>query len=476
MKQLKFIILLLLLIPFLSGNLFAHKRAKYNIVIDTDAGIDDFRALTYFMSSRDYNINCITTVDGILDPNTAVNYINGIRNIYHHEGIPLGEGGKFNASKKYTNHALQYWTKFFPEIEDFKPEPAIPLLYSSINNEQNRTIIIAMGPLSNISELFNKYPEIIPKIEIILWYSDFDKKPIGYNYEQNPGAYESILEYKVPVKIVSGNNIRFSTDFFEACKDLNSIYSKTVADFFAEKTNLEYYLWDDLLPLYLSYPTMFKEERLEEYLIKVDPIPDGFYEILVTSILNSEKSDEGVVFNEVPTSGFLLRKDVNTVAEELIDKHGYVEFKIASLTSEIHSHMGIYSIMGAKMGLRIMEYLHAGLDEIEIISYAGSKPPISCFNDGLQVGTGSTIGYGTIKIDTAQDIRPAALVIYNNREVLFSIKPEVIKEIKEDVGNIIKAHGLESEMYWIKLREMSIEKYWLNKSRFDIFEIKTVKN
>jgi pyrimidine-specific ribonucleoside hydrolase len=118
-----------------------------------------------------------------------------------------------------------------------------------------------------------------------------------------------------------------------------------------------------------------------------------------------------------------------------------------------------------------MEYLHAGLDEIFLVSFAGYNPPVSCFNDGLQVGTGSTIGYGTISVAETAEIMPRVIVKYNGREIIFTLKDEVIAEIKNDVGHLIKTYGLESELYWIKLREISIEKYWLGMSRYDILEI-----
>jgi pyrimidine-specific ribonucleoside hydrolase len=234
-------------------------------------------------------------------------------------------------------------------------------------------------------------------------------------------------------------------------------------------------MWDELLPLSLINSNLFTEYLMDGYTLNVDPQKNIFPDIIISSVLNSEKPTAGVVFNEVPSSGFMLMLDVESIASELIAKHGYTEFKITSLTSEIHSHMGIYSILGAKTGLRIMEYLHAGLDEIEIVSYAGFEPPISCFNDGLQVGTGSTIGYGTISVDTTQGIKPAVLVKYNGRKILFSIKPELTTEIRNDVGKLIKDYGLESEMYWIKLRELSISKYWLGKSRFDILDIQELE-
>lgn len=471
-----FILILTISLMLVNTNeLSAHKRAKYNIVIDTDGGSDDFRAITCFTASKDFNINCITTVDGVLAPETGAEYISKTLQIYHHEGIPVGAGSDYKASKKYAKHASLYWKNLFPEIDKKDFRDAVELLDFSIKNEKKRTIIIAAGPLSNIAEMLEKYPENAAKTEMILWYSEWSTKPEGYNYEQNKDAYDKIIESKVPLKIISGNGMSYPGDFLGICKEINSVYSQTMFRFLSSQDNNKIWLWDEMLALYLLYPTLFDEEPVAEYCRKVTPKADSYFDILITGILNSDKPEPGVVFNEIPSSGYMLINDVNDVAAELIANHGYTEFKITSLASEIHSHMGIYSILGAKTGLRIMEYLHAGLDEIEIISYAGFDPPVSCFNDGLQVGTGSTIGYGTISVDTTQSIKPAVLVKYNGREILFSLKPEIIAKIRKDVGGLIKTYGLESELYWKKLREISISEYWLKMSRYEILDITVIE-
>ncbi|MDD3687672.1 MAG: nucleoside hydrolase [Bacteroidales bacterium] len=471
----KTLILIVVLALSLPTQTFAHKRAKYNIVIDTDAGADDFRAITLFCASKDFNINCITTVDGVLDPKTGANYISMLMGIYHHEGIPVGAGKDYKASKKFEKHALPFWKNVFENSSEKSFPDAISLIGNSIKSEKGRTIIVAMGPLSNISEMISEYPENILKTEMILWFCEFDKTPIGFNYEQDANAYEEILAAGIPIKMISAGNVKYSSDFTESCVYVNSIYSKTLIQFAGDSKFEDFYLWDELLPLYLLHPVIFNERNVSASSARIELKHDAQPEILITAILNSEKPESGVVFNEIPTDGYMVMGDVGKFTNQIIEKHGYSEYKIAALTSEIHSHMGIYSILGAKTGLRIMEYLHAGLDEIEIVSYAGFNPPISCFNDGIQVGTGSTIGYGTISIDTTQPVSPSVLVKYNGREILFSVKPSIIEKAKNDVGALIKAHGLESEMYWLKLRELSIENYWLGISRFDLLDIEEVK-
>ena len=158
----------------------------------------------------------------------------------------------------------------------------------------------------------------------------------------------------------------------------------------------------------------------------------------------------------------MLSADVAPIAEQVIQKYGYIEYKLVLLTSEMHSHLGIYSIIGAKMGLRILEYLHVGLDEVTIVSNAGSEPPLSCLNDGLQIGAGTTLGYGAITISADKDVSPSVVVNYNGRKK---------REIASDVMSLVQKHGLESDVYWSEIRRIAIEKYWKGKSRFEIFEV-----
>ncbi|MDD4150922.1 MAG: nucleoside hydrolase [Bacteroidales bacterium] len=452
---------------------FAHKRAKYNIVIDTDGGVDDLRAMTYFMASREFNINAITSVDGVLPTTLAADYITELCRLFKHEGIRVGQGNESGASKKYYEHALPVWRNLFPTIQKNQHYDAEKLLTNAIEFENKRTIVIAMGPLTNIAAVLKKNPNLCPKVETILWYADYDEAPKGYNYEQDTAAYEILKKLKVPVKFVYATGEKYREDFLETCSEIENVYTDALIKAFGNSDfqNTGMYYWDDFLPMYLLFPSMFNESVVEEYARKIVPKSENYFDILVTGVLNFDKPDQGVSFNEIPTSGYMLRQDIEKVADSLLLSHGYAEFKIVSFTNEIHSHIGVYSILGAKTGLRIMEYLHAGLDEIDLVSYAGYIPPLSCFNDGLQVGTGSTIGYGTITVDESDDKKPAVLVKYNGREILFSLKQEVIDEIIKDIGGLVKQYGLESEMYWIKLREISIEKYWLGMSRFDILDI-----
>jgi len=466
-----FFICITIIITSIFNPLFSHKRALYNVIIDTDGGLDDFRAVSLFLASRDFNINAITSVDGVLEPYQTSYYLQLLIKEYHHEGIPIGKGQSFKASKKYRDHALPIWEKVFGKAEDKKFFDAVELMNFTLSNSKRPNIIIALGPLSNIEELIRKYPQSAQKIEMILWYANYeDNKVSGFNYEENRKAFEFLLNNHAPIKIIHNLDYKYDDNFFELCSEINSPYANMFVKFFKDsKYTLNY--WDELTVLYLLYPSVFDEKISPNHLRDVKPKPGNFLDVLVTTILNSDKPDQGIVFNEIPTSGPMVTNDINVFAEQILKTYGYAEFKIVAITSEFHSHMGIYSILGAKTGLRIMEYLHIGLDEIEIISMAGLNPPISCFNDGLQVGTGSTLGYGTILVDTVEEYFPSAIVKYKGRTIKFSIKQEITQNIRKDVGELISKYGLESELYWKNLRQISIEKYWLKVNRYEMLDI-----
>ena len=144
----------------------------------------------------------------------------------------------------------------------------------------------------------------------------------------------------------------------------------------------------------------------------------------------------------------------------IIQKHGKEEWRIGVLTNELHGHLGIYAIVGAKMGLRARQYFHIGLDDISILSHAGSVPPLSCMNDGLQVSTGGTLGHGLITVSLAPPFQPKADFTFKAKSVCLRLKDEYWDIIREDIKKGIELWGLNTEDYWKYVRKLALN-YWL---------------
>jgi len=181
----------------------------------------------------------------------------------------------------------------------------------------------------------------------------------------------------------------------------------------------------------------------------------------------------GIVLEYFPVSPDVLSPDVAPVALEIQKRHGMEEWKLAVLTNEIHQHLGIYSIVGAKMGLFAREYFGVGLDKMKVKSLAGFYPPVSCLNDGLQISTGATLGRGDIEVLTTPPSLPSAIFTCNGRKVQVTLKSEYSKQAAKDISDGIVKYGNLTNGYWNMVRELSI-KYWLEWDRKKMFDYKEI--
>lgn len=198
---------------------------------------------------------------------------------------------------------------------------------------------------------------------------------------------------------------------------------------------------------------------------------------IVASVLTATHShtdthtgvDKRVVLNRIPRDHDHFRADVAPLVDSIIARHGEQEWEIVVLTNEFHRHLGIYSILGAKMGLDAREHFQADLDELTIVSSAGLRPPISCINDGLQVSTGATLGHGTIRIAEGSPPYPRARFTHDDQTLTLTLKQVYWDQIKTDIRQTIQTHGRNTPAYWAAVRKLGL-KYWLEWSRHELFE------
>jgi pyrimidine-specific ribonucleoside hydrolase len=186
------------------------------------------------------------------------------------------------------------------------------------------------------------------------------------------------------------------------------------------------------------------------------------------------KDHHRVVFDKFPSEASLLRQDLRPVVDQIIREHGELEWETVVLTSEFHTHLGIYSVIGAKMGLKAREHFGVGLDRLVVKSFAGRKPPVSCLTDGIQVSTGATLGHGTISVAENAVPAPRAHFFLGDTGICLALKEAYWRQVQGDIGGIIRRHGALTDKYWAAVRQLGI-KYWAQWSRDDLFDLTLVK-
>lgn len=110
-----------------------------------------------------------------------------------------------------------------------------------------------------------------------------------------------------------------------------------------------------------------------------------------------------------------------------------------SQIEKFHGHLGPFAVIGYKMGKIARKKLGENPFDLKAISMTGTKPPISCIIDGLQLSSGCTLGKGNITVRNEKT--PAVLFSNKNGEnVKITLNKKIWEEIETTVNdeNIIQ--------------------------------------
>jgi pyrimidine-specific ribonucleoside hydrolase len=473
---------LLILCALVGGQLFAHSgKPKFHLIIDTDGALDDMRALTMFLAVEDARVLAITCSQGTLLPGSVHVKVRSLLSDFHSEGIPVGVG-------KTTGQELPLWSSFAQEINwgnvTDASRPAIDddansVLTSATANYRHKIILIALGSLKSYADWITDNPEVIEKIDKIVWYNN----PViedGFNYKASPESYDVIRASQIPLEVIGNRTNSYTIDegYLDHIANSNSKYARQILEIHKQPEIVErieqkhMHFWDDLVPLYLTDSVLFKSEVIDNIsLVALDPdLPAPSVYQHVSQLLESTEKAENRVFKTFPVDASLYKPEYAEILQTTLDQFGADEWRVICMTNEIHGHTGIYSIIGAKMGIRAMEYFNVGVNNITVKSFAGNQPPLSCLNDGIQISTGATIGQGLITVsDTVMKI-PTVIFEFNNRRITVTLKREVAERMQQDIRHGVQAYGPLTDKYWLYIEELAI-KYWREYNRYDICDI-----
>jgi pyrimidine-specific ribonucleoside hydrolase len=345
---------------------------------------------------------------------------------------------------------------------------------------------ICIGPMTNLADLLKKEPGVAKKIKNIFFYGSLPDDPNPeWNTSRDAGSARMVFSSGIPIFVVRPQDeqlLTFDRGLLRDIRKINSPESRLLALMYeSEKTAklLEqghFRAWDESVPLYLENPEIASFVRVEvgKQVFRLTQWEKGSSRADYLRIFgNFAKGRIGermpVVLDAYPVEPPRFQKDLQPWVEKIIAVNGLEEWKATVLTNELHRHLGIYSIIGAKMGILARELLHASLDELKVDSRAGLKPPFSCLNDGLQVSTGASLGRGTITVPQSDRPLVEALFIKGDRRLRLRLKESIRERIASDIRNAVQKYGDVSPEYFNKVRRLSFD-YWFSLNRNEIFD------
>ncbi|HDL84891.1 MAG TPA: formylmethanofuran dehydrogenase, partial [Candidatus Acetothermia bacterium] len=102
----------------------------------------------------------------------------------------------------------------------------------------------------------------------------------------------------------------------------------------------------------------------------------------------------------------------------------------------LHGHLGPFLVAGIRMGRLALDLLNSpGYFGIHAVSETGDETPLSCLTDGVQIGSGCSIGKGNLRVTDAKRPRVHFETDDGNR-VTITIRPEALEDFRR--GEIIQ--------------------------------------
>lgn len=457
-------------------NCLAHPwKPKNFVIIDTDGGLDDFRAINLMLASPDVRILAITTSDGVLSARQTYAKLRAFLDENYHEGILTGANLEGNGVKNDCKAARIFKWAQNEDIIDELPTH-LEIIQEVIEHTRDKITFVNLGSLNTFNSAFKSIKSLPDHLKEVLWASNYAHLNKSFNFLADSVAFQSLIQEKVILNLVNGNIENFNFEnFSDSHLNINNNYTKNFVRSLSEVNSpFATQCYDETLVLYLHYPEYFKKDSISKHILSYNINANVDFKRKFINILNGTTINQNQVFSKFPMDTSYYSDDVKKIMPETIKDYGNDEWIATVMANEMHRHLGIYAVIGTKMGIRAREYFGAGIDEMRINSWAGASPPFSCMNDGLQISTGATLGHGLIKLEADSLKNPKAEFEYMDRKISIRLKDEYRKRIESEIKMLVLVYGLDSNLYWDLVRKFALD-YWRYWDRHEIFELEKIK-
>jgi pyrimidine-specific ribonucleoside hydrolase len=463
----------------------AGHELRIPVVVDTDMGLDDVRALALILSEPHLEVKAVVTSDGSASSQAGARNLRRVMRFLGRPDIPLGQGkASVAAPPPWRARSDCLGGAPLPAVPATGPLPASrDVIVKTLQASPDRFTYICLGPLTNLAAVLTRNPELRPQLQVLLYYGTPPDVPApSWNTARDLQAARTVFASGIKIYAfhLKPNPLRLDAGLLRQIQDINTPAARLISLIYQQPQTKKLLgtkhstLWDDIIPLYLSDPSLGRYEAwagqpLVQVLVKLDGarVRAAYLELLRGSGGQALPPRGTVVLRRYPTEAQEFRPDVRPLVKPIIARHGLEEFKAALLTNELHRHLGTFSILGAKMGIRAREVLGANLDRLTVESWAGLKPPLSCFNDGLQVATGASLGRGNIQVRPGEPA-PAATFRYGSKTLTLRLKDDIFRRIRGQQQALVKRFGGMGPEYFQEVRAASL-KHWLELDRRKIF-------
>jgi len=456
------------------------------VIVDTDLAADDVRALAFLLANPAVRVEAVVTSGEGGSPEISARRVLQILGQMDKPGIPVGAGTPVDAPPPPWRAVVDSlaWSSLAP-ARGALPERAADVLARSLSASGHGVTYLCLGPATNLAGLLREEPSLTRGIREVWFYGSAPGRDEAcWNRDADVDSARRLFASDLPVlsvRLEEGETFLFDEGILLRLERAPTPAARLLATLFGapgvrEKIREGHFRsWDEAVALCAASPDLAAFDPPQGSTVRtLDRWDHAAGRSLWLRVVEGDgrkglPETAPVGLSAFPTSPDQFRPDLQGSVSRILARHGGEEWRAAVLTNELHGHLGTYSLVGVKMGIYARERLGAALDEVEVLSFAGDSPPLSCMNDGLQVSTGATVGRGTIRVNREGGTLPEAEFVRGGDRLRLRLKEAVRLRIESDIRVAVERFGNLTPAYFREIRRLSIL-HWEELDRDEIFE------
>lgn len=210
---------------------------KKPVIISTDPGIDDAVAIALALFSEELDVKLICPIFGNVSlENTKAN-TEKLLTLYKKEPqVVLGSQQpllrkSINASNVHGKSGMDGYSFHEPTVFADHSLTAVAAMHKIINQEENKTTLIGIGPLTDIALFIHLYPQDLERIEqIVVMGGSLGRGNYGvlseFNFAADPEAAKIVFDSGLPIQVAPmevGRQAKVMPEISEKIKQLGKI-------------------------------------------------------------------------------------------------------------------------------------------------------------------------------------------------------------------------------------------------------------
>ena len=236
-----------------------------SVWVDTDGAADDLRAICMLMAMPQVDMLAVTTSEGALLPTSAAQKARGLLDDFGRGNVPVGVGRELNISPPRWGGQSENirWSVEADTLTPIFPS-AVELIARVLADAEQPICVVALGSLTNPADVLSRYPELVEKIERIVWYNG-GLLDSGANYEADTASAQAIFGQAVKLEIISAAStpIPVNDAYIGRLESCTHPCAQRIVDTHRRDvppqviTSGHMKAWDDIVALYLIAPALY---------------------------------------------------------------------------------------------------------------------------------------------------------------------------------------------------------------------------